>query len=110
MTYKWFIVPQKDILELSKTINKLIENEDLRKRLALNGYEMVKGHFSWKQIAKDYIEIYKEILNNCGDTKCLKYDYFNSNPFSVHKKIIDFVGKNKKVLDVGCSEDYYRRE
>jgi 2-polyprenyl-3-methyl-5-hydroxy-6-metoxy-1,4-benzoquinol methylase len=33
-----------------------------------------------------------------------KYDYFNSNSFSVHQKIIDFVGKNKKVLDVGCSE------
>jgi len=33
-----------------------------------------------------------------------KYDYFNPNPFSVHQKIVDFVGKNKKVLDVGCSE------
>jgi 2-polyprenyl-3-methyl-5-hydroxy-6-metoxy-1,4-benzoquinol methylase len=33
-----------------------------------------------------------------------KYDYFNPNSFSVHQKIIDFVGKNKKVLDVGCSE------
>jgi len=28
--------------------------------MALNGYEMVKGHFSWEQIAKDYIDIYKE--------------------------------------------------
>lgn len=55
------LVPQKDILELSKTINELIRNEGLRKSLALNGYELVKGHFSWKQIAKDYIEIYTEI-------------------------------------------------
>ncbi len=33
-----------------------------------------------------------------------KYDYFNSNPYSVHQKIIHFVGQNKNVLDVGCSE------
>ena len=33
-----------------------------------------------------------------------KYDSYNENPFSVHQKIIHFVGQNKKVLDVGCSE------
>lgn len=54
------LVQQKDILGLSKTIIDLIENENLRKSMALNGYEMVKGHFSWEQIAKDYIEIYTE--------------------------------------------------
>ena len=54
------LVPQKNVLELSKAINELINNEEFRKSMALNGYEMVKGHFSWEQIAKDYIEIYKE--------------------------------------------------
>ncbi len=29
--------------------------------MAFNGYKMVKGHFSWEQIAKEYIKIYKEI-------------------------------------------------
>ena len=33
-----------------------------------------------------------------------KYDYYNSNPYSVHRKIISNIGKDKKVLDVGCSE------
>ena len=33
-----------------------------------------------------------------------KYDYYNSNPYSVHQKIISSIGKDKKVLDVGCSE------
>ena len=33
-----------------------------------------------------------------------KYDSYNENPFSVHQKIIHFIGQNKKVLDVGCSE------
>lgn len=56
------LVQQKDIHGLSKAIIDLIENEDLRKNMALNGYEMVKGHFSWEKIAKDYIEIYKETI------------------------------------------------
>ena len=55
------LVPQKNIFELSNAINELIKNEEFRKSLALNGYEMVKGHFSWEQIAKDYLKIYKEI-------------------------------------------------
>jgi 2-polyprenyl-3-methyl-5-hydroxy-6-metoxy-1,4-benzoquinol methylase len=33
-----------------------------------------------------------------------KYDYYNPNPYSVHQKIVHSIGKNKKVLDVGCSE------
>ncbi len=27
-----------------------------------------------------------------------KYDYYNPNPYSVHQKIIHYIGKNKKVL------------
>ena len=55
------LVPQKDICELSKAIINLIENKELRESLAFNGYEMVKGHFSWEQIAEEYITIYMEI-------------------------------------------------
>ena len=33
-----------------------------------------------------------------------KYDFFNTNNYSVHQRIIQFVGQNKKVLDVGYSE------
>jgi glycosyltransferase involved in cell wall biosynthesis len=54
------LVPQKDVFELSKAINKMINSEEFRKSMAINGYDMVKVHFSWEQIAKDYIEIYKE--------------------------------------------------
>ena len=54
------LVPQKDVMGLSKAILKLIENDELRKRMAINGYELVKRNFSWEQIAKEYIEIYTE--------------------------------------------------
>jgi len=33
-----------------------------------------------------------------------KYDSFNSYNYGVHQKIVNYVGLNKKVLDVGCAE------
>jgi glycosyltransferase involved in cell wall biosynthesis len=53
------LVPEKDILEISRAIIKLIENEDLRGIIAFKGYKMVKDRFSWEQIANKYINSYK---------------------------------------------------
>lgn len=33
-----------------------------------------------------------------------KYDFFDSDDYGVHRKIVDNVGFGKKVLDVGCAE------
>ncbi len=35
-----------------------------------------------------------------------KYNTLNKNPCSVHQKIVQFVGKQKTVLDVGCAGGY----
>ena len=56
------LVPEKDSMEISLSIIKLIENEDLRELIALKGYNMVKEHFIWEKIAKEYISIYQEII------------------------------------------------
>jgi len=58
------LVPEKDIVALSKAIKETIENKDLCKNMGFNGYELVKGHFSWEQIAKDYLTIYNAIYRN----------------------------------------------
>jgi glycosyltransferase involved in cell wall biosynthesis len=55
------LVPQRDVSELSKSIIKLIENPDLRERIANKGYNMIKDNFSWEKIAKDYIDVYNSI-------------------------------------------------
>jgi len=39
-----------------------------------------------------------------------KYDTLNLNPFSVHQKIVQCVGKQKKVLDVGCAVGILAKE
>jgi 2-polyprenyl-3-methyl-5-hydroxy-6-metoxy-1,4-benzoquinol methylase len=41
--------------------------------------------------------------------KCSKYE-FKSFKFSSHKKLINFVYPNSRVLDVGCSKGYIARE
>ena len=56
------LVPEKDILEISRAIIKLIENGDLRRIIAFKGYTMVKDRFSWEQIANKYINIYKNSI------------------------------------------------
>ncbi|UTB33262.1 MAG: glycosyltransferase family 4 protein [Methanobacterium sp. ERen5] len=57
------LFPQKDTDELSKLIIEMIENPNLRERIALKGYQNVLNNFSWEKIAKDYINNYK--LSKC---------------------------------------------
>ncbi len=56
------LVPEKDISGLSRAIVRLIENENLRKQLAINGYDRVREKFSWEKIAQKYIDIYKSTI------------------------------------------------
>ena len=52
------LVSEKDHIELSRAIIKLIENEDLRDNIAVKGNKMSNEHFSWEKIANEYITIY----------------------------------------------------
>lgn len=49
--------------EIAKAIEKLIKDPNLRKKLAENGLKEVKK-YSWDKIAKQYIQLYKQILKN----------------------------------------------
>jgi len=44
-----------------KAIEKVIENRQLREKLVRKGLEQVKK-FSWKKMARETIEIYKEVV------------------------------------------------
>ena len=58
------LVPEKDNIEMSRYIIKLIENEDLRENLTFKGYNMVNEYFSWEKIAENYVNIYKKVLKD----------------------------------------------
>lgn len=52
------LVSEKNSMDISKAIMKLIENEDLRDTIAFKGYKLSNEHFSWEKIANEYITIY----------------------------------------------------
>ena len=57
------LVPQKDVNKLADAIEKLIKNEELRKKLAENAHNYVKQNFSWNKIIEEFKKLYKELIN-----------------------------------------------
>jgi Glycosyltransferase len=55
------LVAEKDVFGLSNAILSLIENENLRNELAVNGYNRVREKFSWERVAESYLSVYKLI-------------------------------------------------
>lgn len=58
-----FLVPEKDYFQLSKTIINLLDDVDLRKKIAIKGYEWIKEKFIWKKIAENYQNIFESVYN-----------------------------------------------
>jgi glycosyltransferase involved in cell wall biosynthesis len=56
------LVPPKNEFELSKAIINLISNEDIRKKLAKNGYNQVIEKFTWEKISESYIKLYEQCI------------------------------------------------
>lgn len=56
------LVEQKNPEQIANAVTRLLEDENLRKRLIKNGMKHVKEKYSWEKIAKKYHRIYKDIL------------------------------------------------
>lgn len=56
------INPDKFSRDLADGINKLINNKDLREKMALNSRKRVEDYFDWIAIAKQVEELYKSLL------------------------------------------------
>jgi len=61
-----FIVPPRDINALAEAIIKLLSDEKLRRELGENAYEMVRGKFSWDDIAGQALQVYDEAIEAHG--------------------------------------------
>ena len=55
-----FLVQEKDVVELSKKLINLVEDEKFRNKIALQGYESVQDNFAWEVVVKKYINLYNE--------------------------------------------------
>ncbi len=56
------VFPEGDAKALVDCIGRLIEDETLRKELSIEGKNRVMQFYSWKAVAKQYIDMYKEIM------------------------------------------------
>ena len=56
-----FMVPPKNVDELSNVIINLLEDEDLKKRVAEASYKTVKEKFSWEIVLKKIDKVYQSI-------------------------------------------------
>lgn len=55
--------PDKFSKDLADGVNKLVQNKELRDKMALNGRKRVEESFDWVAIAKQVEELYKSLLN-----------------------------------------------
>jgi len=56
-----FLIRPKNSREISEACNKLLENDELRKKMGEAARQTVENKFTWKMIAQKYIRIYKKI-------------------------------------------------
>ena len=55
------LVPPKNEDRLAEAIIKLLDDEELTRRLSKAGAELIKGKYTWDVVAKEYEEIYSEM-------------------------------------------------
>ncbi|MFC1969668.1 glycosyltransferase family 4 protein [Chloroflexota bacterium] len=57
-----FIVPPRDSEALARAVIRLLRDEKLRRQMGENAYQKLKEDFSWDNIARRTIEVYKKAI------------------------------------------------
>jgi glycosyltransferase involved in cell wall biosynthesis len=57
-----FLVPFDDVYEIKKKIDLIIEDQELRTKLGLNGFNKVMKNNTWRNIANQTREIYQKYI------------------------------------------------
>ena len=52
----------RDVKALKDSIISLIQDQNLRKRLALSGRKLVESMYGWREIARKYLVLYNKVL------------------------------------------------
>mgnify|MGYP000164956254 CR=1 FL=1 len=59
-----FLIRPRNSSQIIEAVNKLLENDELRKKMGENAREIVEKKFTWKRIAKKYQRIYRNFSKN----------------------------------------------
>jgi glycosyltransferase involved in cell wall biosynthesis len=54
--------PEKFSKDLATQINRLMSDENLRRKMEIAGRKRVEDVFSWKSIARQTVELYKSLI------------------------------------------------
>lgn len=57
------INPDQAVRDLANALSLLSQNEDLRVQMGKEGQKRVSEHYSWNQKVKNFVEIYREIVD-----------------------------------------------
>lgn len=64
-----FLIRPKSSRQIAAACNKLLENDELRKKMGEAARKTVEQKFTWKKIAQKYIRIYKKAYKNGNGKK-----------------------------------------
>ncbi len=62
------LIPQKNPEAIAEKTLLLMNDQELRNQLALNGRRLAKSEYSWETIAKRFLETYSQIIEKHVDT------------------------------------------
>ena len=57
-----FLVPKKNPVALAEAIDRLLSDEDLRKKFCINGRDKIKRNYTWQETVENTVELYKECV------------------------------------------------
>ena len=63
------LVPPGNEFALAKAIKELLGNAELRRRMGAEGRKRVERLFTWKEAAKDLLEVYQEVMREKNASK-----------------------------------------
>jgi len=72
-----FLIRPKSSRQITEACNKLLENDELRKKMGETARETVEKKFTWKKTTQKYLRIYRKAYIN-GDNKKKNGKKFNS--------------------------------
>lgn len=58
------LVPPNEPEKLLESINELLENEEMAKKLANSGYDFVMNNLTWEVLLPKYVKFYEELVNS----------------------------------------------
>ena len=61
-----FIVPPRNSKALAEAINRLLEDENLRKKMGVEGRRRVEREFTKERMARETLKLYEEVLASSG--------------------------------------------